>query len=58
MSLDVFGELYSFGQGGLIPKLVLSVLVPAFVLPIYSSHIKTVTMAFEEEEDYSFLHHD
>lgn len=47
MSLDVFGALYNFGHGGLVPKLVLSVLIPSYMIPIYSKYIKTVTSNYE-----------
>ena len=44
MSLDVFGSLYHLGQEGLIPKLVLSVLIPALVMPLYLNYLKPVTV--------------
>ncbi len=45
MSLDVFGALYHLGHEGLIPKLVLSALIPALVMPLYLNYLKPVTAA-------------
>jgi len=40
MALDVFGEMYNCGFGGLIPKTILAVLVPCVTLPVYVHHIR------------------
>merc|ERR1719313_566379 len=51
VALDVVGEEYQVGNGGLIPKIVLAILVPSFVLPVYVNYVKPIVLAYEKIEE-------
>merc|ERR1719321_704767 len=51
VALEVVGGEYEVGYGGLIPKLVLAILVPCFVLPVYVNYVKPVVLDYERHED-------
>jgi len=48
---EIVGQAYQVGYEGLVPKLVLSVVVPAAVLPLYLSYIRPEVKKFEEEAE-------
>jgi len=50
VALEVVGEEYEVGYGGLIPKLVLAILVPCFVLPVYVNYVKPIVLEYERRE--------
>jgi hypothetical protein len=51
VALDVVGEEYQVGYGGLIPKLVLAILVPCFVLPVYVNYVKPIVLDYEHKDE-------
>lgn len=40
IAFDVIGQDYNMGEGGLIPKLALAVVIPLVMLPTYVQHIR------------------
>lgn len=50
-AFDIVGHEYQVGYKGLVPKLVLSIVVPAALLPIYLSHVRPRVKEFEEEHE-------
>merc|ERR550537_530745 len=58
VALDVVGNEYEVGYGGLIPKIVLAILVPCFVLPVYVSYVKPIVLEYDrsEEEEEAKMH--
>lgn len=46
-SLDLLGRKYQVGYGGLVPKAVLSFVIPAAVLPVYVTYIKPKLLEVE-----------
>jgi len=51
VALDIIGEEYQVGYGGVVPKLVLAVVVPLFVLPVYAYYVKPKVVDIEEKEE-------
>merc|ERR1719240_1845385 len=51
VALDVVGEEYEVGYGGLIPKIVLAIIVPSFVLPVYVNYVKPIVLEYESHEE-------
>jgi hypothetical protein len=51
VALDIIGEEYQVGYGGVVPKLVLAVVVPLFVLPVYTYYVKPKVLDIEEKEE-------
>jgi hypothetical protein len=51
MAFDVIGQEYQVGYEGLVPKLVLAVILPIFLLPTYVIHIKNRVIEAEEENE-------
>eukprot|EP00930_Biecheleria_cincta_P067418 TRINITY_DN539_c0_g1_i1.p1 TRINITY_DN539_c0_g1~~TRINITY_DN539_c0_g1_i1.p1 ORF type:complete len:859 (-),score=174.57 TRINITY_DN539_c0_g1_i1:248-2824(-) len=50
LAFDVIGQEYQVGYKGLMPKLFLSIVIPAALLPTYVRHIKSRVIADEERE--------
>merc|ERR1740123_1262006 len=51
LALDVLGEKYEVGYGGIVPKLVLAVGVPFVLLPTYVTHIRKRVCEIEKKEE-------
>jgi len=58
VALDIVGQEYQVGYGGLIPKITLAVLVPCFVLPVYVNFIKPKVIQIEEDDEAHAEAHD
>jgi len=50
LAFDIIGHEYQVGYDGLVPKIVLSIVVPAALLPTYLQHVRKRVIEFEEEE--------
>mmetsp|Transcript_29323 Transcript_29323/g.57394 ORF Transcript_29323/g.57394 Transcript_29323/m.57394 type:complete len:586 (-) Transcript_29323:119-1876(-) len=50
IALDVIGQDYQVGYGGLVPKCVLAVAIPAVMLPVYFNHVRTHVINLPDEE--------
>lgn len=50
LAFDVIGQEYQVGYKGLMPKLFLSIVIPAALLPTYVRHIKSRVIEDEERE--------
>merc|ERR1719262_1979192 len=51
VALEVVGDEYEVGYGGLIPKIVLAILVPCFVLPVYVNYVKPIVLEYEHQAE-------
>jgi len=50
-ALDIIGERYQVGYGGLVPKVALAFSIPLAILPVYVTYIKPRVMEAERRED-------
>lgn len=57
LAFDVVGQEYQVGYKGLMPKLFLSIVIPAALLPTYVRHIKSRVIE-DEEREHAAAHHD
>merc|ERR1719215_102438 len=48
MAFDIIGEQYEVGLEGLVPKLILSIVVPAALLPTYIHHVRPRVLEIDE----------
>jgi len=48
-AFEIIGVKYQVGYDGLVPKLVLSIIVPAALLPTYLQHVRKRVLEIEEE---------
>lgn len=55
-AFDIIGDEYEVGYDGLVPKLVLSVVVPAALLPTYVSHVRPRVLEIEESHGHAHAH--
>merc|ERR1719162_2178716 len=51
MAMDVIGDVYDMGYGGLIPKTTLAILLPVCILPVYVLHVKPWVIAIDERQE-------
>jgi len=49
-SMNLLAEQYQVGYGGLVPKLVMAMIIPAFLLPFYVAHLKPRAIRIQENE--------
>eukprot|EP00930_Biecheleria_cincta_P028690 TRINITY_DN2000_c0_g1_i4.p1 TRINITY_DN2000_c0_g1~~TRINITY_DN2000_c0_g1_i4.p1 ORF type:complete len:721 (-),score=124.44 TRINITY_DN2000_c0_g1_i4:206-2368(-) len=56
LAFNVIGQEYQVGYKGLMPKLFLSIVIPAALLPTYVRHIKTRVIE-DEEREHAAAHH-
>lgn len=50
-AFNIIGDEYQVGFGGLVPKGVLAVVLPCFLMPLYLHHVKPRVFEIEEEEE-------
>lgn len=48
VAFNIIGDEYQVGYGGLVPKLVMAVVIPCVMLPVYAKHIKMEVINGEE----------
>jgi len=48
-AFDIIGQKYQVGYKGLVPKLVLSIVIPICLLPTYLNHVRPRVLEHEEE---------
>lgn len=48
MAFDIIGQQYQVGLQGLVPKLVLSIIIPAALLPTYINHVRPRVLEMDE----------
>jgi len=56
LAFNVVGQEYQVGYKGLMPKLFLSIVIPAALLPTYVRHIKSRVIE-DEEREHAAAHH-
>lgn len=53
IAIDVIGEDFQVGFGGLVPKFALAIVIPMVLLPTYLKHVKTrVIQGLHEEQEH------
>merc|ERR1719382_1957554 len=48
VAFNIVGNEFQVGYGGLVPKVVLSIIVPAALLPTYLMHVRPRVLELEE----------
>lgn len=48
LAFDIIGSKYQVGFDGLVPKLILSIVVPACLLPVYLTYVRKEVLEIEE----------
>jgi len=48
MAFDIIGTQYQVGYQGLVPKVVLSIIVPAALMPTYLNHVRPLVLEMDE----------
>lgn len=50
IAINVIGKDYQVGYGGLVPKIILAIAIPAVMLPVYFKHVRTRVINLPDEE--------
>lgn len=52
-AFDLLGQKYEVGYGGLVPKIILSIVVPCAILPTYLNHIRPRVLEIEKAHHHA-----
>merc|ERR1719336_3560890 len=51
LAFDIIGYEYQVGYDGLVPKVILSVVMPLCLLPVYVTYVRKMVMEIEVEQE-------